>query len=695
MQRFFLFLILIPQFMLAQQPDTTRIEPPDEVQELIEDFLQNTDSEGAFDFNTLFEQLEDFRNNPINLNRADEAILRDLGLLTDAQILDFLSYRQQTGELISIYELQAIPGFDLPTIRRILPFVTVKGDVDDYQIPLRQMLASGRHEMYLRWSRVLERQKGFTTSEAGASRYLGDPNQLYFRYRHAYGTRLSYGITGEKDRGEEFFRGSNPNGFDFYSAHFFIRDYNKNIKAIALGDYAVSFGQGLMLYTGFGIGKSSSPMTVKRSGRVLRPYTSANEVNFFRGAATTLAFGKNIEATVFTSFRGRDANLIVPNDTLESDIEIRSFTSFDLDGLHRTPTEIANKNALQQFTLGGNVKFSGRYGHIAFNALFDQFDKTLEINQRPYNRFYFSGDRLLNASVDYSYLWRNFNFFGETAMSNNGAIATINGLLIGLDRKVDLAVLHRYFPRDYQALNANPFSETTGARNEQGLYLGLEMRPIPNWTLSAYFDAWQHPWIRFDAAAPSRGYEYRARLSYEKRRQLRAYVEVREEVKERNSPEPESKTEVLTDNRIFQTRFHVERNITKSLELRSRVDWGFSQVGDSPQSSGFALYQDILFRPIGFPLSFTTRFSIFDTEGFQTRFYSYESALLYNFSIPAYYNRGTRFYLNVRCRVGRNLTVEGRIEQTYWKNQPSIGSSLEEIAGQNRTQASGQIRYRF
>ncbi|MDX1939453.1 MAG: helix-hairpin-helix domain-containing protein [Saprospiraceae bacterium] len=695
MQRLCVILLAFPAFLLAQQPDTLRTDPPDETQELIEDFLQNTDGEGAFDFNTIFEQLEDFRRNPINLNKANEASLRELRLLSDAQILDLLNYRQEVGELIAVHELQAVPGFDLSIIRLILPYVTVSGDVDDYQIPFSKMLAGGQHELYLRWSRILEQQKGFTTSETNASRYLGDPNQLYFRYRHAYGTRLSYGITGEKDRGEEFFKGSNEQGFDFYSAHFFVRDYNKNIKAIALGDYSVSFGQGLVLFTGFGIGKSSSPMTVKRTGRVLRPYTSANEVNFFRGVATTLAFGENVEATIFASSRGRDANLIVPNDTSESDIEIRSFTSFDLDGLHRTGSEIADENALQQFTVGGNIKLSNRYGHIGLNVLYDQFDKTLEINQKPYNRFYFSDDRLMNASLDYSYLWRNFNFFGETAMSDNGALASINGILIGLDRKVDLAVLYRYFPRDYQALNANPFAETSGARNEQGLYIGLEIRPIRNWTLSTYFDAWKHPWIRFDAAAPSRGFEYRTRLAYEQRRRLRTYLEVREEVKERNSPEPANKTEVLTDIRTFQMRLHAERDLSKSLELRSRIDWGFSQVGESGQSNGFAIYQDILFRPIGFPLSFTARYSIFDTQGFETRFYSFENDLLYNFSIPAYYNRGTRFYLNIRCRIGRNLTVEGRVAQTYWKNQDTIGSSLEEISGQNRTQVSGQIRYKF
>jgi hypothetical protein len=103
----------------------------------------------------------------------------------------------------------------------------------------------------------------------------------------------------------------------------------------------------------------------------------------------------------------------------------------------------------------------------------------------------------------------------------------------------------------------------------------------------------------------------------------------------------------------------------------------------------------VLYKPRRFPLSFTTRFSLFDTDGFQSRFYSFENNLLYTFSIPAYYNRGTRFYLNLRYKGIRNLTLEGRIAQTFWKNQGTFGTGNEQIQGQTRTQVSAQIKYKF
>ena len=692
-----LFLILSPFLSLPALAQVDSLpQPPDAPQQVIEDFLQNTESEGDFDFNTVFEDLEYYLRRPLNLNEAGEEDLQNLQLLSDIQILELLNYRRTAGDLISIYELQAIPSFDLQSIRRLLPYVTVDKGIDDYQLSIPRMMAEGQNELYLRWSRIVEEQKGYSPLEEGqtAQRYLGDPNQFYLRYKHSYSNKLSYGLTAEKDRGEEFFTGSNKQGFDFYSAHLFIKDYNRTIKAIAIGDYAVSFGQGLILYSGFGAGKSSYVMNIKRSARVLRPYTSVNESNFQRGAAATLAFGEHLEVTALASHRQRDGNVLEP-DTLDVEESIRQVSSLGIAGLHRTDSEIADERALGQTTFGGRLRWKGDRGHIALNGLYEQINADLTLREQPYNRFYFSGDRLFNASLDYSFTFQNYNFFGETAMSDNGAIATLNGLLMGLDRKVDLAVLVRHFPRNYQALFPTPFAETTGARNETGAYLGLEVRPHRYWKLSAYFDAWKHPWLRFDADAPSRGYEYRARLTYFRKRNLEVYLEVRDETKERNIDKIEGKNNFTLPTRVFQTRLHLAKKVNKALELRSRIDVGFSENEINTTQRGFVIYQDVIFKPIGFPLSFTTRFALFDTDGFQARYYSFENNLLYAFSIPAYYNRGTRFYINLRYKGIRNLTLEARIAQTYWRNQDSIGSGLEEVAGPRRTELGAQVKYRF
>lgn len=681
----------------AQIDRTTASEIDTDTKVLLEDLLQNVGAEGEFDFNTAYEYLEYYLEHPIGLNSATQRDLEELGLLTPVQISNFLNHRARTGDLLALYELQAIPSFDAATIQLILPFVTLKNAVDDYQIPLDQMLRRGSNELYLRWQRRLQLERGFTDEVSPTSRFLGDPNRFYLRYKHSYENRFQYGITAEKDPGEPFFRSVNKNeGFDFYSAHVFLKDYNKNIRAVALGDYAVSLGQGLIIHSGYGYGKSNLVMDIKKTTRTLRPYTSVSEFGFLRGGGATFAMGDHWEATAFASYRASDGNAL-ERDTLDGFAdEIIGFTSLLNTGFHRNLNEISKQNTVRQLSAGGNIKYRQRNWHIGFNAIHDRFNRALIPRAQPYNLFFFRSDRWSNMSLDYSYIYKNINFFGETAVDQNGALATLNAALIGLDRKVDVAILHRYYASDYIALNANAFGESTAARNESGLYLAMVVRPAFRWEWSGYFDIYQHPWLRFRTDAPSTGYDFRTRLRFYKKRDVESYLQVRYEVKEQNDPNSNAKTDVLTDIRVFQARLHLSKKVGKTLELRTRLDWGYSDTGqDTDRNTGFGILQDIIYRPIAFPISFSTRYALFDTGGFATRFYHYESNLIYTFAIPAYYNRGSRFYFNLRYRGIRNLTLEARYAQTFWNNQSAFGNGINEISGNLRSEIGAQVKYKF
>ena len=685
----FLFSWMLP-FCIQAQTDTTNLNQVDE--QLVEDFIQGLEEEGDFDFNTAFEA---FRGRPLNLNKASEEELQAFGLLNPIQIADLINHREKYGELIAVHELQTIPSFDLETIQGILPYVSTYAGLDDYRVPIHKMLFNGENELYIRWQRVLEEQKGYTPLEEGqtGSRYTGDQNKMYVRYRHFYQNRLSYGFTAEKDAGEEFFEGSNQQGFDFYSAHLYLNRYNKVFKTVALGDYRLSMGQGLVRYSGFGAGKTSYVTSIKRGGQPIGRYSSVNEALFMRGAAATIGLGRNLDLTGFVSFRNRDGNIIT-NDSLEID-EATEFSSLQLSGLHRTPNEIEDENALKQQSYGGILKYRTRQGHIAANVLYDRFDKRLQRTPRPYNKFYFSGDRLLNASLDYSYRYENMNFFGETAWSDNGGMATINGLLIGLDRHTELALLHRYFQKDYQAIDANPFSERTGARNEQGIYMGINLRPAKHWRVSSYIDAYRHPWLLFDANAPSQGIDYLVKVTYWQKRKMEAYLQLRAETKQVNNSGSDANINPLVNSKIFRLRLHIANKVTPSLELRSRVYWGYAARGSEDKQKGFAAYQDLIYKSISFPLQVTARFAIFDTDAYAIRFYAYENDLLFAFSVPAYYNKGTRYYVNLRYKGIPNVTLELRFAQTYWADQQTFGSGLEEIDGNTRSEVKAQVKFKF
>ncbi|MEM6723511.1 MAG: helix-hairpin-helix domain-containing protein, partial [Bacteroidota bacterium] len=400
-------LLSFPEMVFAQEDDELRIDP--NVQEYLENIVENTDAE--FDFNAIYDRLARYQKRPLNLNKASAEELGELGLLNSRQIDALVQYRGKVGNLIAIYELQAVPYFDLASIERILPYVRVSGQVERFNVPFYRMLYEGDNQLVIRASRFLEEKRGFSPREDSTdTRYEGDEYRYFARFKHTFENRHSWGITAEKDAGEAFFGGSNPQGFDFYSAHLYYRNLGKRVKAIALGDYEIRFGQGLLLSGGFSTGKSSFVTNIKRTGRKVRPYTSFNEVIFLRGGAAHFEFG-DFNLVAFGSYRTRDAN-ITPLDTLEGFDQIPAFSSLQLTGLHRTPNEIADEGAINQLTTGASLEWKTRQSHIAANFVYTEFDAAFNRNPQPFNQFQFNSGSLVGSSLDYSFLWRNINFFG-------------------------------------------------------------------------------------------------------------------------------------------------------------------------------------------------------------------------------------------------------------------------------------------
>lgn len=691
MRYFYLFFALFFSVKLAAQTDSTLWQPATE--DLLESFAQDQGDDAAFDYNDLNDRLAYYLRRPLDLNKATASDLDEFFFLDALQRQSILLHREKFGDFISIYELQAVPGLDMATVRQLAPFFKVN-EPGLLERP-SELLRENRSQLILRWGRQLEDKKGFQpVSDSLGPAYLGDPNQLYLRYRLTVSNKISLGITAEKDAGEEFFTGSNKQGFDFYSAHVFLRNPIRRVKTLALGDFAVSMGQGLLLFQGFAPKKSALTTTVARSGNQLRPFSSVSEFDFFRGGAAQIGLAKKLDLLVFASSRKRDANLDTEAGDDPDDPVFGFASSLQTSGLHRTRSEIEDEGAIRQNSAGATLKYSAAKFRLAFNCLYEHLDKPLVRNPQLYNQFYFNGSQLLNTSVDYAFFQRNFYFFGETARSQNGAIATLNGLLLTLDRRTDVAVVHRYLPRDFQALNPKPFAETAGGLNEQGIYFGMQVQPHRQWRLNAYFDTWKHPWARFLVDAPSQGYEWLGRVSFTIKRRLEAYVQARNETKEVNSDLPDTPLDQLATRTNRQFRLQLNYKLNKSLEWRSRFDWGFSET-DGDRQSGMALSQDFIFTPQNSNFRASTRFAIFETDGYDIRFYSYERDVMNAFSIPAYYDQGTRFYLNIGYRLHRQVQLEGRYEVSYFSNLSAIGSGQEQINGNRRSEVKLQVRWSF
>ncbi len=109
--------------------------------------------------------------------------------------------------------------WDVYTIKQLLPYVTVS-EGKSIGERLGERLQHGEQTALLRFATTVSNSE---EDKKAAENYLGQPSAVLFRYKYNYKNLLQYGVTGDKDAGEQFFKGAQKNGFDFYSFHFFAR----------------------------------------------------------------------------------------------------------------------------------------------------------------------------------------------------------------------------------------------------------------------------------------------------------------------------------------------------------------------------------------------------------------------------------------------------------------------------------------
>jgi len=677
------------------------------------------------DLTNLFELLADRYTDPIDLNHTTAQELNALLLLNDVQVSALMQHIKRNGKLLSLYELQAVNGWDAATIQLVRPFITVRESQMGARASLKEILKQGSHEWTTRSTMNIESRRGFLdrrnffgqhyadpggdalpdvedpevrdSLRANSKVYLGSPYRLYTRYRFRYRQNISIGFTAEKDEGEELFRGS-QRSFDFLSAHLFVRDLGR-LKSLAIGDYSAQFGQGLTFWNGLAFAaKSSFTLNVKRNAIGLAPYTSVNENLFMRGAAATFAVTRKLELTGFFSTKRIDANVSAQptgTDTLDTNIQEVIFSSFQEDGFHRTANELLKKESIGERIMGGHLRWKERSWSIGATAARIEYDAVLARNTQPYNQFEFQGRSNTTMGVDWNVLWRNITWFGEAARSANGGVAMNSGLLAALDQRVSMSLLYRDYGRDYHGLQSVGFAEGTNPWNERGLYTGIEVRPSRLWQISAYFDQFRFPWLRYLTDGPSSGFDWMAQVNWRPNRKVELYARVRHQDRARNTAADVRGIDPLVRMEQTNYRVNVSAKVSPSITLRTRVETVDFQRGSAPLQHGFLLYQDLVHRPLNSPVELTARFAIFESDSYDARLYAFENDLIGVFAIPAYYGRGIRWYGMARITPLRRVDVWIRYGAWIYRDQTSISSGLQEINGNVRSDLKVQVRWLF
>lgn len=684
-------LILANLFAIAQTDNEV-------VNQFIERYIENTSDE--VDIQQFASDLLLNFENPMDINNADAAELFEARFITNFQALEIIKHREKFGDFISIYELQVLENFSSEEVQNILPFVTLKPITIGLK-NFKQIWRDGSHQILslaeVNTPKVRGSAIADTITDLTRSHYTGSPIYNNLRYRFDYKRYISFGVNMEKDAGEPFLGEKNPKGYDYYSFYFAARDIGR-LQALHLGDYQANFGQGLTLSTGLAFGKSSIITNSKRNFNGFGAYRSLRENAFLRGGALAMELG-NVTVGVFASYKNVDGNAL-ETDSVDGEAPIITTSLQEDGGLHRTPSELADKDAISDFQTGFYVDYKLPFGRIGTVNYLRKLGTPLDPNFQPYNKFNFRGDEYYKNGLYYDFVYRNVNLYGEASHSSfENAIAQVHGALISIHKSLDASLVYRNYDKSFITLQSSGFGESSTPANEEGLYLGFETRLSRKFTVLGYYDLFASDWLRSAAAAPTSGSDFWGEVQYKPSRTFKAYYRYRTETKQANTTGQNIRT--LTQVTTQRHRIHLDYTLTKGIDLRNRAEWSIYQEGNK-KSFGSLIYQDIIFKPFGSNLQLSGRAAYSVIEQFDNRIYSFEQVPLYDYPLFTHSYSGMRYYILARYKLKKGLDFWFRyalaqhdvplnsLEPNY-----SIGSGLNEIEGNIKRTFTLQVRYQI
>jgi hypothetical protein len=212
--------------------------------------------------------------------------------------------------------------------------------------------------------------------------------------------------------------------------------------------------------------------------------------------------------------------------------------------------------------------------------------------------------------------------------------------------------------------------------------------------VETYYDRYKFPWLRYQVDAPSYGEDYVVKFEYKPSRSFKYYVKFRRHTKIKNLTEYRSNSIATLNQNNY--RYHIEYKLLSSVVLKNRIELIRYRLAENEIKNGYMIYQDIKYAKVGSPFSFSMRYALFETDDYDTRIYAYENDVVGAYSIPAFYNKGTRFYVLFAYKFKRGVKLWLKYAQTYYDNTTVINEgTLNEINGNTKSEIKVQLNYKF
>lgn len=652
-------------------PDTTDLNSFRYQEKLLESTLE--DSEDS----KLLDKMEYLKSKPLDLNTATREQLEEVPFMTSIIAKKIVDYRTKNGNLKSKRELLKIDGISQEYYDKVKVFLVAKNSKSDFvkdetgkvvkesEFYSNSIFKDVDVKIRSRVQSDLQDRKGFIDGT-----YEGSKQKVYNRLTASYDKKIyniGANITLEKDAGESSYA-------DFSSGYIDFKNW-KFVNKLVVGDYSLNFGQGLGMWSSLGFSKGAEAVDIiKKNNYRIDSYRSTNEVQFFRGAATNVEFGK-YNFFFFYSDNYFDASI---------DTTLNEVSSIYFDGYHRTTSEKNRQNSSKEQLIGGRV--FADYGFLRIGSTYwtSKFSKPFNSDSTK-QLFNFSGSTANMISVDYDIIYRNFNLFGEFARSQSGGVAGLSALQFSFSKFAEMIFLYRNYPEDFTPVHSFAFGENNGnTQNENGIYAGLSLKPLKGLSIDTYFDQFKFPYRTYFNPVPTSGNDFLVNTEYKVSKGFLVYLKYKNKNKEetRTVLDGFNRDVKKIDNRNqMNIRLGFDYDVSNKIRVRSRYEYVFVKYDNfGGNNKGFLFFTDI--KAFAFKnLSFSTRFIVFQTDDYDSRVYEFEEDLKGVMSNYGLYGKGTRWYLLAKYKPYNFFELTAKYSATYFDGVKTIGSGNDLIQG--------------
>ena len=636
------------------------------------------------------EQLEDLAHHPLQLNRCTREDMQQFSFLDEAQIDSLFSYRERKRGFVSLGELQMVKGMDYFTRCRLSLFVRCDSAYPPSAAFLQHMeeanrlgkkMIKGRHELETRLDMPLYRRAGYNVPDAPSKTnyYIGNALHHVMRFRYAYKREVMYGLTMEKDGGEPVGkRGFYP--YDYLSGYVLLRPKGR-AWSMAVGDYNVWSGNGLLLGRRIYSGREVEARQTRNTSSLFKAHTSTEEIDFFRGAVGAWKW-RSMDVMAFASYRRLDGRL--------SNASSDTVTTLLQTGLHRTLSEIETRRTVGCFTAGWHWGWNQKHWGVATDGVWSHFSKYVAPTERWYNAHYFRGQTARSLSASYYIELSRLSIQGDVATDREWHVSTVQRLLYAPTRHLRFGMQYRQFSPRYVSLYGKALQQASRVANEQGVLLNAYALIGKSVEWSGYVDLFRFPHPTYQSRQPNaKGMEAMCQLAYRLSNNWRLLM--RYKLKSRQYTLTLEEQQGLEYRTVQKLRLSSVWTRAR-YELTAQADACYAHRQSGKHSLGWMISSRAAWKASS-RWGLKAFGALFFTDDTESMLYAYEPQMLHASAFPSFAYHGMRGVVMGHYQVLKGLTLSLRLASIHYFNRDHISSRLDEISSSWKNDLSLQVRW--